>query len=71
MPRPNYSATTASHLPTVSYVAVDGTIMDAKVMGLGASTNQLNLRVPHLGGANRNKTNVDRRTAIGQTNRWF
>lgn len=53
---------------TVNYRHVDGTMMDAIVTG-GIGTS-LDLRVPSLPQAARNKTAVPKMTASNQTNVW-
>lgn len=54
---------------TVTYVNARGISKDALVTG-GSGTS-LNLRVQELGGANKIKTGIARRTALGQTDVWF
>lgn len=54
---------------TVEYRNVDGTHMAAVVTG--GSGSSLNLYVPHLPIAQRNKTAVAKRTNMTQTGVWF
>lgn len=54
---------------TVNYVNVKGSTVTALVVGGSGAT--LDLRVPHIGAGNREKTNIAKRTAMTQTNVWF
>ena len=58
----------ARHGNTVVYTKPNGTSVTAKVVG--GSGNTLNLRLPHHPQANRELTNVARRTTLTQTGVW-